>query len=265
MRKRADLLRRVNGGELAALEPLIAQDLNMRDDWWNARVFVPGPERDLKRAERMLGASHPRYQALATMAALARDPERMDPEKIRGFLKSAGLILEGGTLPASSLVASRLIHEAIAARLITPSDISNRFGAELARRANASPGDSEALNILCYLCVQAKAMKQLAILDRQGWERFHESRFAESLLVGMAADGSLAQNAGPLDQALREFPESSILCGLRLRLRGREKLTPAELATAIKAEYRLPSLGMLIRDTYTLKGLFAELKQSLEP
>jgi hypothetical protein len=235
----------------------------MDQDWWNSRVSEQGLKHDLPLVEKALGAGGERFEQIRCWVDLA-SKEEPQAEAVADALKAAGLLGEGGALPQSSIVASRLSAIAIDSGAGTKDALLARFGEELLKRAKSAPGDAEALNMLCYLCALGKTRERLAEYDRYGWDRYGDVRFAGSLLAGLLAEGKLAGDSPELAKALKQFPEDSTINKIAIRCAGEQGLTAAMLAAAIQSEYRHLSPGMGgYPDSYTLKGYFALLKRKV--
>ena len=169
-----------------------------------------------------------------------------------------------GKLPQRSFIAGKLIGIVVRQKIETEDQLFERFEKELLARAKSKEGDAEALNILCGLSVESKALDRLAEFDRYGWERYGEFRFAGSLLGGLAAQGKLTVNSPEFAKALKQFPEDAMLNKMAIQLVGKEKVTQEMLVSAIESEYHKLSAGMGgYPDSYTLKAYFFMLKGKL--
>ncbi len=261
--KRAELQAKLNANDPSQWEALILQDLTMQDDWWNSHVFIKGLDRDLAKAQVALGKDSQRYQELAVAAALSREDD-VTEAVVRDQLQHAHLIIEDGTFPVSSLVASRVVLQILNKKLVSAAELHKRFAVLLEKRAFEGVGDSEALNILCFLLLQIEDQPGLRRLDRLGRDRFKDQRYTVSYIAGLEGDGALTLDHPDFVKALAAFPEDAILQQYRLQLIGEARLTPDDLAAAIKAEYRHLSPGLAMRDSYTLKGYFARLEGLLK-
>jgi hypothetical protein len=177
-------------------------------------------------------------------------------------LTKAGLILGGGTLPASSLVATRLFAVVLDKQLATKDELFKSFGAELLKRAKSKAGDVEALNLLCAL--SEANQERVSEYEHYGWERYGDMRFAGGTLATMLGKKQLKADSPELQKALKQFPENAIINQIALQAVPPDQISTEQLVRAIKAEFREPSMGLAIRDTYTLKAYFGMLKAKLK-
>lgn len=268
-RKRADLLAKVEAGDQGAIEPLVLQDLNMSQDWWNAFVDEEGLKRDLKRAETALGKDSPRYrqlQAIAELLLAEHQKSKADDEKtakpdgpdLLKTLTTLKLLLKDGALPENPVVTTHFIRLALQQKLVSSKELVERFGAELEKRATTGAGNAEELNTLSYLYSDLENWDRVAALDKIGWDKFHDIRFVTSTIAGLARNYTLKVDSPELKRALEDFPEHQLLWSFRLMLLGKN-CTEEDFVGAIKAEYRHPSEQMGMINSYTLKAYFAEL------
>lgn len=261
VQRRGDLVARIKAGDLNRLAELIELDLNFDRDWWNSSVFEEGLDLDLKLAEKLLGKSSPRYQQLAVYAQLARQEEKK-ADDIRQTLTAAKLVLgKNAVLPENSHLARGLCELAMRNEAVTAEILWQAYEPALRQRLAAK--DRDALHLLCLLAVNAKNGK-LAELDRLGWKEWQDPEFAVSYISGLAAEKKITR---PDDQeildVLKVRPSDSFLAQIRVSLAGEGGLTQDLLVAAITAEYHRLSTGMIIPDSYTLKGLFYELRKKL--
>jgi tetratricopeptide (TPR) repeat protein len=263
LRKRAELLKAFENGDQTVAEALVLQDLSMEDDWWNTHVYKDGLRRDLDRVSRALGQDSQRYRELAALAEMIQN-EKLEAKDVSDQLTKMHLLVEGGNLPMNSLVASHYIALALKNKVVRSAELLARFAKELEQRAITGTGDVEALNVLCTLYSDTENWTRVQEFDALGWEKFHEVRFVTSFLLGLARDEKLKIDTPEFVKALKEYPENNLIQSIRLHLVGSEHLTADDIAGAIKAEYRLLSVRIAIRDSYTLKGYFAVLKKLRE-
>jgi tetratricopeptide (TPR) repeat protein len=263
LRRRSDLIQRVKKGEQQAASKLIDQDLHMDQDWWNSQISKDGLTQDLPLVEKLLGKETAKFKEIQCWVDIA-SLEEPQAETVKQVLKTANLIVEGGNLPESSLVAGRLIGIVLEQKIETREQMFGRYEKELTARAKSKEGDVEALNILSGLSIEKKTLARLAEYDRYGWERYGEFRFAGSLLAGLSLQGSLNSDGPDLKKALEQFPESGAVHAVELRCADKDHVTKEMLVSAIESEYHHLSPGMgAYPDSYTLKGYFFMLKQKL--
>jgi len=261
MCRRMELLDKIRAGDDRLVEQLIFLDLNFDDDWWNKSVNVPALKNDLTLAKKILIKDDERFAELGCYARLVS--AGLEAAEIKSNLVAGALLIgEGGQLPKNSLVAQELTELVVGKNIETGEQLLRRHQSALEARAKSAAGDADALNLLCFLCVETKNAR-LAEFDKYGWDRYGEARFAISYLNGLAATKKLSADDASLQRALKQFPEDSMLATLQLRAAGGDKLTTEMITTAIKAEYRKLSYGMGMPDSYALKGLFNVLGERL--
>ncbi len=243
-----ELLDKIRGGDDQVVEKLIFLDLNYDEDWWNKSVNVSALKADLTLAKKILAKDVVRFEELSCYAGLAATG--LEAADIKSNLVTEALLIgEGGRLPKNSLVAQELAEMVVGNKIETGEQLLQRHQAALEARAKSAGGDADALNLLCFLCVESKDAR-LAEFDKYGWERYGEERFAVSYLEGLAAAKKLSFNDAELQRALKQFPEDGAIAMLQLRAAGSGHLTNEMIASAIKAEYRKLSYGMAMPDSY---------------
>lgn len=259
--RRGELIARIKAGETDKLVDLLLLDIRFDRDWWNAGVFEPGLEQDLKLAAELLGATDPRYQQLALYAKLAGQ-EDPSPRKIRNELAGARLIVDPSAgLPADSRLARALCEVVLRHEVAKAADLFKSLGPEL--RSRVAQKDRDALHLLCMLAAHAEST-ELEELDRIGWKEWQDPAFAVSYIADLVQNNKITRPDDPeLLAAMQAKPENNHLCLMRLRLAGEKGATREMLTDAIKAEYRRLSTGMIIPDSYTLKGLYYLLAKDL--
>ena len=259
--RRGDLIAKIRAGDFAKLNDLILLDLNFDTDWWHSAVATDELDRDLKFAGKLLGVETARYQQLALYAELARREEKK-PEDIKRALTSAGLILDPqAALPADSKLARAFCELVVANRVASPADLWASHQAAL--RARVAENDHEALHLLCWLA-SATRNNELVELDQLGWEEWNDPTFAAALAIDLYREKKLTSaDDFQLMAAMAASRDDTRLNQMRIALAGEEAVTPAMLASAIKAEYHKLSVNAGRRDSSTLDGLFFELGKRL--
>ncbi|MBI5760130.1 MAG: hypothetical protein HZA46_16560 [Planctomycetales bacterium] len=275
--KRTKLLEKLRGGDKQAAEPLLRQLIFMDFDWWNGRADKAAIQQDLVLIEATLGKESERFRAMACLADVTIASSRDDDDdvknskkddskvasKVAAILKDAKFILDDGAFPTNSIMAAGLVQVALKHKLIEKEQCRARFGDELWRRAQSEAGDQEALHLLCSLSIgkSQEEQKKLEEFDRYGWDRYHDVRFASSLLVLLAGQERLKTDGEELVRALKEFPDSSLVHQIRLEFTETEAITAEMLVEAIKAEFRHLSIGLIMIDGRRLNSYFAVLEQ----
>ncbi len=258
--RRGDLIAQIEKGDLTKLASLILLDLAFDTDWWNAKIYEDGLNRDLKRAAELLGRKDARYVALALYAKLTQATEKKASD-IQKALQDAKLVIgTGAELPADSQVARALCELAVTAKLITPAELWAAYETPL--RARVESQDRDALHLLCWLAA-ANRNPVLTDLDRQGWEEWNDPAFASSYLVDLFREKKVTSpRDSQLLAAMAIAPDNATLCNLRIALAG-DDVTNALIVDAIKAEYRKLSFGETQRDSSRLNNLFDVLGKRL--
>ncbi len=260
MSRRGELVAKVKAGDTGALAPLIVLDVNYDTDWWNSSPNTEALDLDLKLVAKLLDPKSELRRHLEAFAAVGR-LEDAKPEQARAMFEAAGLVVgPKSTLPADSYFARAAVELALRTKAATPVQIWKQHEAELRRRI-AKP-DRHALHTLCALALDA-APKAMTDLTRLGWLEWKDIEFAASYFIQRHKDGSLKQADDPeLAAVLAAFPENGALQQVRLGLAG-DKRTRDMIVAAIKAEYRELSMGLGMRDSYTLKSQFPVLAEQL--
>jgi len=240
LRRRADMLRQIKAGDGAPCERLIALDLRMDQDWWNASPSQEAVEHDLPLIERVLGADSKRYKAIQCWAG-AKGSEDAAVDDIKALLHEAGLVSENGTLPEDSRVAAGLIGVVVDNHIETKNRLFEKFEKELGDRARSEKGDVEALKILISL--SSEHADRATDFNHYGWDRYAEARFAAGLLNILWSADKLTSESPELAQALKQFPNDSQVTQLAVRCASEKDLTRDLLVTAIKSEFHHLSPG----------------------
>ncbi len=263
-RRRNDLLKTIQGGDLSKLDDLMYLSSAWDRDWWNIDTQKELLEKDLALARKLLKDSPAHLAELELYAeTLLRDEVAAEWIKEQ-LIKNQWLIGDASKLPANEIVLDRLLILVLEHKLEQPKTLVQRFEKELRERGNQSV---TALNTLAALLVEAGDgdSEELAAIDKIGWEKHGDARFAASLLVYMEAQNKLKSDSELLQKARKQFPEDGTLELLSLQMAEKEKkdLKPF-LIEMIKAEFRHLSKGSgVIKDSYTLKRLFGALEKAL--
>ena len=261
LRRRADLIRQIKGGDAGPCERLIGLDLHLDSDWWNASPNQEMVEHDLPLVERALGADSKRYKAIQCWAGV-KGSEEAAVDDIKSLLHEAGLVTESGTLPEDSRVAAGLIGVVIDNHIETKNRLFEKFEKELGERARSEKGDVEALKILIML--SSEHPERGTDFNRYGWDRYAEPRFAAGLLNIMWSSDKLTSESPELAQALKQFPNDSQVTQLAVRCASEKDLTREMLVTAIKSEFHHLSPGNDAQPSSdSLDSHFKQLKKRL--
>jgi hypothetical protein len=262
--RRGELLAKARAGDQEALEEAVLFDTHFEVDWWNAPVNAAAAAADLQLAEKQWGKDASRYQALALYVRLKKieDPRARE---VRDDLTRAKLLIgPDATLPESPRMTHALFELAVVSRAAAAEDLLRQHEPALVQQTKATKPDKHALHALCYLCSKA-GNGRVAEFARIGWEKLGDPVFAASVLSELAAQNKLKPDDKLLLAALAQAPENNLLNMLRLAAAKAAGLKPDKemLVAAIKAEYRHLSAGSLMTDSYTLKGLFVSLADTL--
>ncbi|HEX4000422.1 MAG TPA: hypothetical protein VHX65_17860 [Pirellulales bacterium] len=259
LRRRADLLTRVKNKEVGAAERLIYLDLNFDQDWWNVDIDDDALSRDLPVIDAALGPDSKRAKAIHCWV----DIELQDTVAAAPVLKSltdAGLIMEKGALPESSVVAAGLIDAVLESHLQTKDQLFEQFDKELTERAKSKEGDIDAMKILCALSTENPERSEN--LNRFGWERYGDAQFAIAVLNLLKAGKKLDHDGPDLKKAMTQFPDNGVIQNLWITTMDESAVAADDLVAAIKAEYHHLSPGLDSQpDSYTLNAHFKLLKQ----
>jgi hypothetical protein len=187
----------------------------------------------------------------------------------RQKLNQRGWILgPSAILPKFGHVADRFVSLTLKHKLASESELLGQYEKELQRRAlSKGANDVMALNMLAHLLSGSgvERFSDLADVDQAGWDRYHDSRFAASLLTCQHGMNELKSGSPQFLKARKDFPEDAHIAFLGVQMAQSEKkplLQP--LIAAIKAEFRHLSISRgTIKDSYRLKSLFALLEEEL--
>ncbi len=245
-RRRSEIWKRVRAGELAAAAELIGLDAQWEFDWWNEALNEPRLQSDLARLKPLL-KDKPLWAELETFARLVRSSDIAAALRKEKWLLGLKSRLPSTPLARRLLAKIELPKEAVA--------VLQAHEAELRRRIKDS--DLDALDVLAALYVAAKRPDELGAIDKEGWERLHNARFAASYLLEHAP-----KTVGDplLKRAIAEFPLDATLRGLWMELAG-DAVTTADLLPVISAEFHEPMGLMAPHDSYRLKQYFAMLAE----
>ncbi len=255
-RERYELLQKTKGDDSAAAVSLGLLDMKGSPIIESTTYRFPLFDRDRALIAATLGeqsASFEQLLALETCLITLKDPR----VNIATVIGETGYIVDGLPLPDDSRLAARLMGILPTHKLEVRSDLLRWHAAELERRAFSEAGDSEALNLLAHL-VGLEDRPRLAELDRYGWDRYQEARYAVGYL-------NAAEDLGPdhadVQRALREFPEHSVNWANYVQLKGLRKVSMEELSRAICSEFHGVSI---VDDVPNLSLYFEELTRRLK-
>lgn len=266
-KRRDDLLKAIHAGQADKIDELVALSASWDRDWWNSDTDADSLKRDILLARKVL-VGKPEHLAELELYAETYTQE-VTAKWIEEKLKAKGWILgESGKLPVRGHVADRLVSLVLEHELEKEASLLKRFEKELQKRSlEKEANDVMALNIFAHLLAGAEEARSadLANVDQAGWERYHDDRFAASLLTGLLADKKLQTDSPQFIKATKDFPENEHIALLGVEMADSEgKPMVQPLVAAIKAEFRHLSISIgVIKDSYRLKALFALLEQEL--
>lgn len=249
---RDELLAQVNKGNPNKLPDLIVFDLQHLSEFPDSERNLG---RDLKLAEKTLGAKSQRYKELAIYAKLARKEDGQASDIRNGLTEAKLVIGQDAAVPQSSLVARALFEMAVSKGIAASGELLRVHAAALHERI--AKKDKNALHLVAWLTVSQEQI--IHDLDRIGWKEWKDPEFAVSYIAGLVREKKImGPNDNELLAALTVLPEDKYLNQVRLALAGEDGRTMEMLVAAIKAEYH--EAGM---ESYTLKGLFYQLSKML--
>lgn len=218
----------------AALESLILLDLEWETDWWNARPKQEYLACDLPLAAATLGADSPRQRQLALLVELTpKDDDlgmkRMSPEfkELLGKKHVAGADVP---LAENSFVAGRLLDLVEMSKAATAAELLGWYEKPLRARADATPGDAKALEILAALYEKAEKGAELAALEELGWKKFGAVSCAYGIL--RRKGDAVTSDDEVLKAALAKFPDDQTLRGVAVGCAANEKKGEREAVVA---------------------------------
>ncbi|MGH7150852.1 MAG: tetratricopeptide repeat protein, partial [Planctomycetota bacterium] len=267
--RRCALFAEIRAGKTDRIETLILLDLrwdSKRGDQAPIEVLLP---RDLALAKGTLGAESRRFRLLDLLARAPNGPSPESPEALpagrnvevlerflreeekesptsrpisRGDLevqlRSLRVLGPGPALPESSATARALLQRVLDLGLASPERLLLDFEAPLRERTDRGPGDAEALALLEAL-YERTGNPRLAEVERIGWEKHADPRFAASVLSRRLE--TLRSDDPLLERALREFPEEPRVLSLAVECARREGRPLRDLlARQVLARFRRP-------------------------
>lgn len=261
-KQRNELLKKIRGGDLTQIETLILLDLSWSRDWWNKSVYSEGLTRDLKEARTLLEKEPKRLADLEAFSK-RRQSEMTDEEVKAQLEENRSLVGEEVILPENSLMATALVEDILASKLITPQRLYHQSQEELWKRSTSEAGDLDALLLLLRFAGEADKPR-VAELSGFCRKRYDNDTCAAMYLFGR--QGKEAQEQ--VEQAWAQFPLNPYLAWMRMSHAEKAgQLTPEHVAAVIKAEY---SSGLQLsqnlqgaRYSYILKGLYEKLSETL--
>ena len=258
--RRGEMLERFRRGETEIAEAIVWQDLDFDNDWWNSRKDEAFLGRDLAEIGSVLGAESQRFHQLKLWA----DADT-GKRKLGEGLKELNLLQPpSGAFPVSSFAAYHLTRMALSDGLTNTAFLLKAYEAELRRRALADgANDLKAMELLGFLIFDQRR-DQLAEINLAGWKRYQIARYAASYLHDLSKAGKLSATSPDLVAAVNEFPRNVLVQEVALQEARKSGKSGKELAPyiarVITAEYA-ELTGVVGRDSYKLKQLFAELER----
>jgi hypothetical protein len=237
-RKRAELLPKVAGGDIASARDLIALDAAFRTDWWNARPNAPYLVHDLALLRKTKFADKHRQREVLCMGdcAAAADDEAKD-----NCLRRANLLIgDNPVLPEDGVVMSYLLSTALATGAISKEDAKAKWGKVILDKAKATK-DAELFNIAANFNVGSDKMTEI---NRAAWQATGDDRFAASLVLSLAQAKKFSPDNAEVKQILQKVPENWLIAQVNLAYAASRKLPlRALIVQSIKVEYTHFSLN----------------------
>lgn len=157
------------------------------------------------------------------------------------------VLVAGQALPVNLGLARAGLHWMISGGA-DPKALLAQHGPALKARAEASPGEPLALEVLAALQSKARDLPGVAASDELGWRRYGLPKFAESRVLGLFVDdverdkAPSASTLALLDEARKQFPDSALLMWLDVMT---ERATGDARRVLVRqwllAEHRTPS------------------------
>jgi len=231
--RRSELLAKLEKGDAGAAAELIVLDCDWPSDWWNK-----GPQESYLAHDVPLVQKLPEsllQKAMLCASELYANQEMTADEASAVFLRYGLLIDPAHTLPENATLASLLFSSAFEHKLLTTEKAKEQFGPALPAKAKTSK-DGALWNLVANFY---EGDPQLADLELQAWDATGEARFAAGYLDAMLQRGELKSFDPRLAQAIKQFPEDSMVNLLAASVLAKDaKITPEFLINAIKSEYR---------------------------
>lgn len=229
---------RARAGDERALRELIGNALDWPTDWWNAAPHPDALDAVSALAIDLKGKAHP---VAREVECARRVVGATQAPAWRTVVEGCRLLLEPHPYPVTSEVGKYLVDRGITLGVLDARSLLARFGGELSSRAQSTPGDKAALEVLAYLQARARDDAGLARSDEMGWHRYRLPEFALSRVAGLLlSDDAAAKTQGRtlLAEALRDFPGDSRLLRYSFVVSPPQKADrEAALVRLILAEY----------------------------
>lgn len=247
----------IEKGNYEPLFLLIYLDANWELDWWNHNIQETFLAEDIALVKKMLGETNNDFKILQAYLDIKKlEKEEGQSIEIKKILTDNKIILEDYPLPASGKIMSDLLRICFTNHLLSDSGFYSKRGSELLEFAKKTK-DKDLLNIYAYLQANTEGQVNPEI-DKLGWKEFQDERFACSYFIGKA--NSCKYDDIELNQALKDFPSSSILTWIKAKCAKIEnKPVKQHLIDLIKKEFQ--TLGSDEgKFSYRLKSYYATLQ-----
>ncbi|MBU6955793.1 hypothetical protein [Hahella sp. HN01] len=249
--RREAFVRDIEAGAADKLCDLWALDSNWEIDWWNQR-----PKEDYLAFDRALiartvtDANSPQ----AAQLRLCQDIDRLSQGELLQRLQALKISPPDNQLPVSATLIRKIFAQLTTLKAATPSQLFDRYGAQLKSYAAQFPQEPLYYDLLGFLYANAGKSDALKEVDEYGWKILKKEKFANSYVVGLGRENKAF--IPTLNEALREFPNSTFLNTIYLQFGEKNKQT--------LARYVASQFSNVSGSTYRLSDYMASLQYEIE-
>jgi hypothetical protein len=237
-RKRAQLLPKAAGGDIAAARDLIALDAAFRTDWWNAGPNRPYLVHDLALVRKTKFADQRRLREILCMGDCAA--VLGDDAKESTLRRANMLIGDNPTMPEDGVVMSYLFGTALSCGAISTVDAKAKWNKAILEKAKVTK-DAEMFNVAATFNAGSD---QVTAINRSAWQATGDERFAVSLIVNLVQAKKFSPDDAEVKRIVQTFPENWVIAQARLVYAASHNLPRrALIVQAIEAEYTHFSLN----------------------
>jgi hypothetical protein len=254
-RKRNQYLKEIKNGKFEHATDLIFLDANWEMDWWNTVAQKFFLEHDLEIIKTQMGENVELYKLLKIYGEMKKS-DLPKKDKFEPMLKEVGYFINKKPFPKDSKIGALILSLALDSYIIEPRPFYAERKNELKTLCD-STNEIKYLNILAYLqaTIDGKVKPEL---DKLGWDKFHDERFAKSYFQGL---NQSADNCKILEKALKDFPESSALQRFEYDCIKNDKAKVKKYFSEIIVNEFKSLKGDESRYSYTLKNYILKLKE----
>ena len=228
---RNKLRNEIQKGDFTKLSDLIYLDKNWQKDFWNKI------SQDIFLKEDLLLLSKVDSNTSKEIISYLAVQKLENKDSIINILERNKFLINSYPIPKNGKIASFLIEQCFIKGILSEKEFYNIRGNELLNLSKTL-NDIDLLNIYAYLQVTALD-KVLPEIDKLGWEKMNDERFAISYLIGKNNAQNLKVDDAELSKAIQDFPNSSKIFKFKNSAAFRQKLPMKPLLVElIKREFK---------------------------